>query len=156
MSGGGISWAICKTAPRSRQITTPAPHHSVFTGRVPFLPPNQQRQSTEGHQSTVTTMTLTLISVRDQKVCPYNRHSSGSLGWPFTLLKYKYVFQIKYTEATLSNSTRKLLGFDITRMPIAVKKINLSRYLLQLSARFRSLRRAVFKNVADVLCLQRR
>jgi len=34
--------------PRSRQITTPAPHHSVFTGRMPFLPPNQQRQSTEG------------------------------------------------------------------------------------------------------------
>jgi len=28
--------------------TTPAPHHSVFTGRMPFLPPNQQRQSTEG------------------------------------------------------------------------------------------------------------
>jgi len=29
------------------QITTPAPHHSVFTRRMPFLPPNQQRQSTE-------------------------------------------------------------------------------------------------------------
>jgi len=29
--------------------TTPAPHHSVFfTGRMPFLPPNQQRQSTKG------------------------------------------------------------------------------------------------------------
>ena len=39
---------ICKSAPRSRQITTPAPHHSVFTGRMPFLPPNQQHQSTEG------------------------------------------------------------------------------------------------------------
>ena len=26
----------------------PAPHRSVFTGRMPFLPPNQQRQSTEG------------------------------------------------------------------------------------------------------------
>ena len=25
-----------------------APHHSVFTGRMPFLTPNQQRQSTEG------------------------------------------------------------------------------------------------------------
>jgi len=25
-----------------RQITTPAPQHSVFTGRMPFLPPNQQ------------------------------------------------------------------------------------------------------------------
>ena len=46
VSGSGISWAICKSAPHSRQITTPAPHHSVFTGRMPFLPPNQQRQST--------------------------------------------------------------------------------------------------------------
>jgi len=35
-------------APHSRQITTPVPHHSVFTGRMPFLPPNQQRKSTKG------------------------------------------------------------------------------------------------------------
>ena len=28
MSGSGISWAVCKSAPRSRQITMPAPHHS--------------------------------------------------------------------------------------------------------------------------------
>jgi len=27
----------------------PAPQHSVFTGRMPLLPPNQQRQSTEGN-----------------------------------------------------------------------------------------------------------
>ena len=30
VSGSGISWAICKSAPRSRQITMPAPRHSVF------------------------------------------------------------------------------------------------------------------------------
>ena len=31
----GISWTICKSfAPLSRQITTPVPHHSVFTGRM--------------------------------------------------------------------------------------------------------------------------
>ena len=30
MSGSGIGWAVCKSAPCSRQITTPAPHHSVF------------------------------------------------------------------------------------------------------------------------------
>jgi len=30
VSGSGISWAICMSAPSSRQITTPAPHHSVF------------------------------------------------------------------------------------------------------------------------------
>ena len=27
VSGSGISWAICKSARRSRQTTTPAPHH---------------------------------------------------------------------------------------------------------------------------------
>ena len=48
VSGSGISWAICKSAPRSRQITMPAPHLSFFTGRMLFLPPNQQCQSTEG------------------------------------------------------------------------------------------------------------
>ena len=30
VSGSGISWAICKSAPRSRQITMPSPHYSVF------------------------------------------------------------------------------------------------------------------------------
>ena len=30
VSGSGIRWAICKSAPRSRQITTKAPHCSVF------------------------------------------------------------------------------------------------------------------------------
>jgi len=29
VSGSSISWAICKSAPRSRQITTPAPYHLV-------------------------------------------------------------------------------------------------------------------------------
>ena len=48
VSGSGIIWAIGKSPPCSRQITTPAPHHPVFfTGWMPFLPPNQQCQSTE-------------------------------------------------------------------------------------------------------------
>jgi len=46
VSGSGISWAIFKSAPRSREITMPAPTTQFFTG--PFLLPNQQRQSTEG------------------------------------------------------------------------------------------------------------
>jgi len=37
------------------------------------------------------------------------------------MLKYECIFQIKYTEAILSNSTRKPLWFEITKMPIAVK-----------------------------------
>jgi len=40
------------------------------------------------------------------------------LGWPYLMIKYKYIFQIKYTEAVLSNSTRKLLWFEIVKMLI--------------------------------------
>jgi len=48
--GSGISWTTCKqSALCSRQITTPTPHHSIFTGRMLFLTPNQQCQSTEGN-----------------------------------------------------------------------------------------------------------
>jgi len=41
VSGSGISWVVCKSAPRSKLA-------KFFTGRMPFLPLNQQRQSTEG------------------------------------------------------------------------------------------------------------
>ena len=45
--GSDISWTIRKQS-RSRQITTPTPHHSIFTGPMLFLTPNQQCQITEG------------------------------------------------------------------------------------------------------------
>jgi len=44
MSGSGISWAICKSAPCPRQITTPVPHHSVFN-RLDALPAAQPTAS---------------------------------------------------------------------------------------------------------------
>ena len=69
VSGSGICWAVCKSAPHSRQITTPAPHHSVFY-RPDALPDAQP---------------------------------TASKHW------------IKYTEAISSNSTRKLLWFEITK-----------------------------------------
>ena len=47
--GSGVSWATRKSAPRSRQITMPQhPTTLFFSGPMPFLPPNQQRQTTEG------------------------------------------------------------------------------------------------------------
>jgi len=42
---GHMQLQVCTSL---QQTNTPAPHHSVFTGRMPFLPPSQQRQSTEG------------------------------------------------------------------------------------------------------------
>jgi len=49
--GSGINWTIRKqSAPHSRNITTPAPQHSIFTGWVLFLMPNQQCRSIEGKE----------------------------------------------------------------------------------------------------------
>ena len=49
VSGSGISWAICKFAPSSRQITMPAPHHSVFY-RPDALPAAQPTASKHWRQ----------------------------------------------------------------------------------------------------------
>ena len=40
VSGSGISWAICKSAPRSSQTIMPAPRPQFFTSWMPFLSPN--------------------------------------------------------------------------------------------------------------------
>ena len=66
------------------------------------------------------TGTDTIQKSQGTKVCRYNWHSAGFLVWPFPMLKYKYISQIKYTEAILSNSTRKPLWFENSKMLIAV------------------------------------
>jgi len=45
VGGSGISWAICKSAPRCRQTTTSAPHHSVFYRRdaIPSTQPTASK-----------------------------------------------------------------------------------------------------------------
>jgi len=53
VSGSGIRWATCKSAPRCRQITTQRPTTHFFSDRMPFLPHNKQRQSTCRLQSNV-------------------------------------------------------------------------------------------------------
>jgi len=63
VSGSVISWAICKSAPRSRQITTPAPHRSVFY-RPDALPATQPTASKHWRQKWNTAiLTLNRMSV---------------------------------------------------------------------------------------------
>jgi len=45
-------------------------------------------------------------------------------------MKYKYIFQIKYTGAISSNSTRKLLWFEVTKMLIAVLQNKFIVYII--------------------------
>jgi len=49
--GSGISWAIGKSAPRFRQITMPAPHHSVFLqAGCPSCHPTNCIKALKGHK----------------------------------------------------------------------------------------------------------
>ena len=50
----------------------------------------------------------------------YNRHSAGSLGWPFPMINYTYIFEMKDTEGISSNSTRKLLWFGGKGSPYSI------------------------------------
>ena len=50
MSGSGITWAICKSAPNSRQITMPTPRHSFY--RPDALPAAQPTASKHWRQWT--------------------------------------------------------------------------------------------------------
>jgi len=77
VSGSGISWAICKSAPRSSQITTPAAHHSVFY-RPDALPATQPTESK--HWSELLTCicpswchchSLSLASIKSRLVLPF-------------------------------------------------------------------------------------
>ena len=84
VSGSCLSWAICKSAPRSRQIAMPAPTTQFFTGRMPFLSPNQQHQSTEDMSCTraykncdgLLTLPLTMLVWVD--LCPSNNGASAT------------------------------------------------------------------------------
>jgi len=61
----------------SRQITTPAPHNSVFYRPDAFLPPNQPRQSTEGKNRQVKAIT---VEVRVVNYSMYSHEASTVVG----------------------------------------------------------------------------
>ena len=108
VSGSGISCAICKSASRSRQITIPVPHHSsFFTGRMPFLPPNQQCQSTEG-KSTNGSLLLGLWLMSPAGWLPRTGISSGTrtLGNPvWTTFTFFYLYVVNCFTDDLSART---------------------------------------------------
>ena len=58
----GISWAICKSAPRSKRITMPAPHCSVFY-RPDALPATQPTVSKHWRQNSKHCINSKLLTV---------------------------------------------------------------------------------------------
>ena len=94
MSGSGISWAICKSAPRSRQITMPAPHYSVFY-RPDALPAAQPTASKHWRQET--------WPVRKENVVALQRAEMRIVSW---------MCGVKLKDRLLSKELRERLGID--------------------------------------------
>ena len=79
VSGSGISWATCKSAPRSRQITTPIPHHSVFY-RPDALPAAQPTASKHWRHSSDTVWEYCDVELKwCEGRCVYRGGESGSV-----------------------------------------------------------------------------
>ena len=71
VGSSGISWTICKAAPHSRQITMPAPHHSVFC-RPDALPAAQPTASKH------------CAKINNKFICHRNRSPVHKTGQNFT------------------------------------------------------------------------
>ena len=63
VSGSGISWTICKSAPRSRQITTPEPNHSDFY-KLDALPVAQPTMSKHWKKTAIYILDLKRMFVK--------------------------------------------------------------------------------------------
>jgi len=74
--------------------------------------------------------TLELEEAQETKVSWYNWHS-GFLGWPFPMVKYKYIFQIKYTKQFHHTTLGKCYG-----LKLQFKKVNLSCHLIYYNFRY--------------------
>jgi len=72
VSGSGISWAICKSAPRPRQITMPEPHHSVFY-RPDALPAAHPTASKQWCHYTATEATVEWCGTTHIQITKYSK-----------------------------------------------------------------------------------
>ena len=65
VGGSGISWAICKSAPSSRQITTPAPHHSSFLqAGCPSCRPTNSVKALKAKENSINDMKILHITFK--------------------------------------------------------------------------------------------
>jgi len=81
VSGSGISWAMCKSAPRPRQITMPASHDSVFY-RPNALPATKLKASKHRKQSSVAIEYSMWHTIKSVCICvSICVHSHGRISW---------------------------------------------------------------------------
>jgi len=86
VSGCGISWARCKSAPHSRQITMPAPHSSVFY-RPDALPATQPTASKHWRHTVIMAVIIKMANWSLRKMSFQFSNSLNSI-FSFSLCGY--------------------------------------------------------------------
>jgi len=81
VTSSGISWAICKSASRSRQRTTPAPHHSFFCNYKKY--PDRKTQTEDPKIRNATSKPWQASSLLNWKIC---RNKQNQVRIAFSLL----------------------------------------------------------------------
>jgi len=97
VSGSGISWAISKSAPRSRQITTPVPHHSGFY-RPDALPAVQPTASKHWRQ-------LKVILWPNRKIRYFVNRAPAPIPNASIISCCTYKYKLQMQRCTLSTRT---------------------------------------------------
>ena len=95
VSGSGISWAVCKSAPRCRQITTPAPHHSVFhrLDALPAAQPTASKHCYSNHIITWISIQTAGLAFGGTGLCSYRvRGVDGSCAKHLTVESYTVIY----------------------------------------------------------------
>jgi len=110
VSGSGISWAICKSAPHSRQITTPAPNHSVFYR--PDALPAAQPTASEHWRHILTCAILNTNSPQTNNVnYIMHKHSTHSLLVAEPAQQYSFILMDKLYETLCNIECHTKLAF---------------------------------------------
>ena len=81
VSGSGISWAICKSAPCSRQITTPAPHHSDFLqAGCPSCRPTNSIKALKAKSVNQSIIIIIIVKRTQPRITTMDKHLHRSAG----------------------------------------------------------------------------
>jgi len=131
------------------QRDNPVPHHSVFTGRMPFLPPNQQRQITEGMAQLLSWYSgFCELKISRDFLCKCRTYFVSPAWWRFQLLSVKH-----RTHYQLHSTRQSLPRIRDTRSTVSTAKINRSKLTHQ--QRQRHVKHVTQQHVKHVTLLSR-
>ena len=116
------------------------PPLSFFTGRMPFLPPNQQRQSTEGTTSTLYWVLSTplpgLLTTFAKSIA---NNDTNTLCWNYCLYQYRNFYKKYWRYFNTNTFTDIFNGVQLappamghwSMCPLDIQKLIFSQYILQ-------------------------